>query len=308
MVLADNAEKCNMFGNYLRGPAAVIWEGMEFYGESKVDWNSIKKYFLKEYQGEVDVETFTFKIAKLIQGSNKSAVNSGGGCLQSVYEQYKSIPVPAADALNADGAAVTAAGKLVTDITARSLFLTGLKENLRTLTMQKTIVNLREAINAAAKKEKLLKNKNELKGRIAVLADMEDEELEDQELDEDTVSRSTTPELVKENNHTADSTTSKEINSTDKVSDLEVPTATRTGTSRTEKTGNVVTAMPRATCKPNVKKESRPELLWLTETANLSEETTKEFVKLNQKKQTTCWDTSNNLLDKVVVSYRIKII
>ena len=73
MGLADNAEKCNMFGNYLRGPAALIWEGMEFYGESKVDWNNVKK----EYQGEVDVETFTFKIAKLIQGSNKSAVNFG---------------------------------------------------------------------------------------------------------------------------------------------------------------------------------------------------------------------------------------
>ena len=198
MGLADNAEKCNMFGNYLRGPAAVIWEGMDFYGESKVDWNSVKKYFLKEYQGEVDVETFTFKIAKLIQGSNESAVNFGGRCLQSVYEQYKSIPAPAADALNADGAAVTVAGKLnihqatlkmVTDITARSLFLTGLKENLRTLTMQKTIVTLREAIDEAAKQEKLLKNKNELKGRIAALADLEDEELEDQDLDEETVSK-----------------------------------------------------------------------------------------------------------------------
>jgi hypothetical protein len=55
--------------------------------------------------------------------------------------------------------------------------------------MQKTIVTLREAIHEAAKQEKLLNNKNELKGRIAVLADMEDEELEDQELDEDTVSK-----------------------------------------------------------------------------------------------------------------------
>jgi hypothetical protein len=80
------------------------------------------------------------------------------------------------------------------------------------------------------------------------------------------------------------------------------------GTSRTEKTGNVVTAMPRATCKPTVKKVSRPELLWLTDTANLSEETTKEFMKLNQKKETTCWDTSNNLRVQGAVSSRIKII
>jgi hypothetical protein len=198
MGLADNAEKCNMFGNYLRGLAAVIWEGMDFYGKSKIDWNSVKKYFLKEYQGKVDVETFTFKIAKLIQGSNESAVNFGGCCLQSVYEQYKSIPAPVVEALNADRAAIAAARKLnihqatlkiVTNITARSLFLTGLKENLRTLTMQKTIVTLRDSIDEAAKQEKLLKNKNKLKGRIAVLANMEDEELEDQELDEDTVSK-----------------------------------------------------------------------------------------------------------------------
>jgi hypothetical protein len=31
MGLADNAKKCNIFGNYLRGPAAVLWECMEFY-------------------------------------------------------------------------------------------------------------------------------------------------------------------------------------------------------------------------------------------------------------------------------------
>jgi hypothetical protein len=112
MGLADNTQKRNMFGNYLRGPAAVLWEGMEFYGESKVDWESVKKYFLKQYQGEVDVETFTFKIAKLIEGSNESAVNFEGRCLQSVYEQYKLLPPPVAAAFNADGAAVTAAGKL----------------------------------------------------------------------------------------------------------------------------------------------------------------------------------------------------
>ena len=118
--------------------------------------------------------------------------------------------------------------------------------------------------------------------------------------------RSITQELVKENNLTADSTTSKEINSTDKESDLKVPTATRTGTSRTEMIGNVVIAMPRVTCKQNAGKEKQPELLWLTGTANLSEETTKEFAKLNQKKPTTCWDTSGNLRVKVAIPSRIR--
>jgi hypothetical protein len=124
--------------------------------------------------------------------------------------------------------------------------------------------------------------------------------------------RSTTQELVKENNLTADSTTSKETNRTDKESDLEVPTATRMGTSKTETTGNVVIATPRVTCKLTAEKEKQPELLWLTGTANLSEETeetTKEFVKsLTQKQPTTCWDTSNNHRDKVVASSRTRII
>jgi hypothetical protein len=117
--------------------------------------------------------------------------------------------------------------------------------------------------------------------------------------------RSITPELVKVNNLTPDSTTSKEINSTDKESDLEVTTATRTETSRKEKTGSAVTATPRATCKPTVEKESRPEPLWLTNTANLSEETTREFIKLNQKKETNCWDTSDNLRVKVATPSRL---
>ncbi len=55
-------------------PAAVTWEGMEFYGESKVDWASMKKYFLKMYQGEIDVETLNFKISKF-QNSTKEQTN-----------------------------------------------------------------------------------------------------------------------------------------------------------------------------------------------------------------------------------------
>jgi hypothetical protein len=61
------SEKCNMFGNYLRGPATVIWEAMNYFGESRTDWANVKRFFLKEYQGEVNIQNFTFKIAKLYQ-------------------------------------------------------------------------------------------------------------------------------------------------------------------------------------------------------------------------------------------------
>jgi hypothetical protein len=54
-----------MLGNCLSRPAAVIWEGMEYFRESKTDWANVIRFLLKEYQGEVDVDNFTFKIAKL---------------------------------------------------------------------------------------------------------------------------------------------------------------------------------------------------------------------------------------------------
>ena len=121
--------------------------------------------------------------------------------------------------------------------------------------------------------------------------------------------RSITPELVKADNLIADSITSREINQTDKESDLEVTTtATRTKTSRTEKTGSAVTVTPQDTCKPIVERERLPEHLWWTDTANLSEETTREFVKLNQKKETNYWDTSDNLQVKVAAPSRIRIL
>jgi hypothetical protein len=57
------------------------------------------------------VETFTFKIAKIYQGAYKLAVNFGGRCLQSVYEQFKSLQSPDAAVLISEGAAITITGK-----------------------------------------------------------------------------------------------------------------------------------------------------------------------------------------------------
>jgi hypothetical protein len=95
----------------------------------------------------------------------------------------------------------------------------------------------------------------------------------------------------------------------DKESNLGVTTtATRTGTSRTEKTGSAVTVTPKDTCKPITEREKPPEHLWWTDMANLLGETTRPFMKLNQKKEANSWDTSDNLREKVAVHSRIKII
>ncbi len=173
--------------------------------------------------------------------------------------------------------------------------------------MQKTIVTLREAIDEAAKQEKLLKNKNELKGRIAVLADMEDEELEDQELDEDTVN--------KINNTRARQGKQPYRRFNNFKGNKQQGQGVRSGSNNGNKNGNQQNKEDwkcrycNAPGHMQAEKENQPELLCLTGTANLSEETTKEFAKLlTQKKPTTCWDTSNNHRDKVVVLSRTRII
>jgi hypothetical protein len=50
MGLGNNAEKCNMFGNYLGGPATITWEGMYYFRESITDWANIQRFFLKLFQ------------------------------------------------------------------------------------------------------------------------------------------------------------------------------------------------------------------------------------------------------------------
>jgi hypothetical protein len=201
---------------------------------------------------------------------------------------------------------------MVTNVTARSLFLTGLTENMRTLMMHKTTGTLREAINEAAKQGKLLKNKGKFKTQISALCNMEDEKLEEQDLDEETVSKINHARARHGRQpYQKQSTTSETTNKMDKESNLEVTTtttATRTETSRTEKTGSAVIAMPPATCKQIAGKEILLECLWWTDMANLLGETTRPFMKLNQKKEANSWDTSDNLREKVAVHSRIKII
>ncbi len=51
MRLINNVEKCKMFGTYLRGPAAVNWESMVYFGDNRNVWANIKKYYLTKYQG-----------------------------------------------------------------------------------------------------------------------------------------------------------------------------------------------------------------------------------------------------------------
>jgi hypothetical protein len=77
---------------------------------------------------------------------------------------------------------------------------------------------------------------------------------------------------------------------------------------RTVKTGSAIIAMPQVTRKPTAGKERQPELPWYTEMVNLREDKTKQLEKWNLKKRTGSNDTSDNLLGKVAILSRIRII
>jgi len=199
MGLNDQAEKCLMFSNYLRGPAAALWDTMKFWNVDKTVWLTVKNFFLEQYQGAIDTDTFTFKITKLHQGPQEAAINFGTRCIQSVCEQFESMPAPPAEELNAAGAAVPAAAKenihqismkRASDLLARAFFVTGVREHIRTNLQNKAPATITEAITEAIKLEKVYHQKDEYKSKVSSMADMEDEELNEiEDMDDATVSQ-----------------------------------------------------------------------------------------------------------------------
>ena len=67
----DQAEKCNLFSNYLRGPAADTWDNLKFMGVDK-NWNDMKAYILKNFHGEMDSDAFIHSIHKLQQNKGET--------------------------------------------------------------------------------------------------------------------------------------------------------------------------------------------------------------------------------------------
>ena len=52
MGLGNDAEKCNLFGSYLRGRATAMWMNAQYEGVDVNDWRSVKEHFIIRYRGK----------------------------------------------------------------------------------------------------------------------------------------------------------------------------------------------------------------------------------------------------------------
>ena len=51
MGLGNDAEKCNLFGSYLKGCATAMWMNAAYKGVDVDSWRSIKEHFMIRYRG-----------------------------------------------------------------------------------------------------------------------------------------------------------------------------------------------------------------------------------------------------------------
>ena len=67
MGLAVDAEKCNLFGSYLRGRASAMWMNAQFQGVEVDTWINVKEHFMIRYRGKTETTTFCHQIPRLVQ-------------------------------------------------------------------------------------------------------------------------------------------------------------------------------------------------------------------------------------------------
>jgi hypothetical protein len=72
MGLADDVEKCNLFGSYLRGRAMAMWMNASNQGVNINNWRSVKDHFMIRCRGKVENTTFWHQIPKLVQDKTKT--------------------------------------------------------------------------------------------------------------------------------------------------------------------------------------------------------------------------------------------
>ena len=67
MGLGNDAEKCNLFGSYLRGCATAMWMNPSYQGVEINSWRSVKDHFIIQYRRKMETTTFCHQIPKLVQ-------------------------------------------------------------------------------------------------------------------------------------------------------------------------------------------------------------------------------------------------
>jgi hypothetical protein len=84
MGLGNDAEKCNLFGSYLRGRACRCWQ-----------LRSIKEHFMIRYRGKTETTTFCHQLPKLVQDKTESVSDFAERCIMEMQEFVDAMPLPA---------------------------------------------------------------------------------------------------------------------------------------------------------------------------------------------------------------------
>lgn len=197
MGLNNDAEKCNLFGSYLRGRASAMWMNAKFQGIETDTWRNVKDHFMIRYRGKTETTTFCHQIPRLVQDKTETVSDFAERCITEMREFAEAMPTPPDTYFRAAYLALAAAEityaregerRMMIECLATGCFLMGVVPSIRTPLMQAHPTNLSEAIREAMNLELVEKTNNSAKNRIANLAELDDEDLaEIEDLDEDTI-------------------------------------------------------------------------------------------------------------------------
>jgi hypothetical protein len=197
MGLGNDAEKCNLFGKYIRGHATAMWMNAAYEGVDVDSWRSIKKHFLVQSRGKTETTTFCHQLPKLSQDKTEIVSDFAERCITEMREFVDAMPLPADRFFSAGYLALPAGERtqarnaerqIMIDCLATGCFLMGVTTAIRTTLMQRHPAMLSEAIQEAMSLELVEKTNGAAKNKIASLADLDDEDLvEIEDLDEVTI-------------------------------------------------------------------------------------------------------------------------
>ena len=197
----DEPAKCGLFGNYLRGSAALAWKMLDHSAEAdKNIWAQVKAHFMFQFNGAQSQDIIIKNLTDLHQKQDETVVNFFNRCFEHVVRLQEATTMPADAEYPAQFVALTAAQKAATikkpiealrNKIVQAFFMTYLREPLASDLQKKNPATYLEAKNEAIKLE-IIYNKDKVKksaaaSKVAVLADYDDDELEDMDLDEGTI-------------------------------------------------------------------------------------------------------------------------
>lgn len=198
MNLVAGEEKCNMFSSYLRGQAAQVWETMSLFGNDTRNWETVKAYFLKTFQGQIESDVFVQAVTKLKQSKIENVNVFGARCLKTCYDHFISLPPPVYENLAPEIVALSDENKekyekemkrTIAHHLAKTFFINGVPNEIKNALMNKlpSLITLQDAMDEASTLEKASKTRQDGFAKIHALADLDDETLEEMNLEDNLV-------------------------------------------------------------------------------------------------------------------------